>query len=179
MVGFENIYESHSHSNRGNSVMTFLFLLLRAHLLQKRPYKNRSNVTCISNTIENQWNPIEICSDYGWFAFVQLGVLGRCWHQYVDITAELSTWAGLLVWSNARKWIQSHSTKMGEGDGERLLHLQKQEYGVLSFTKKIRWRPRRTCITNYFGTSARVFHIQCIVDILDKLLESPLLGRGW
>lgn len=94
-------------------------------------------------------------------------------HKYDDITAELSTWAELLVSGKTRQWIQgSESGIQRVWSHERLLRLQKQEFGVLSITKESGGALEGLDYKLFQCLSSSLVHIQYIDDILDKLLES-------
>lgn len=153
--------------------MTFFFFLLKAYLLQKWPYKSRSTVTFISITIEVQWNPVEICSDYGWFAFAQLSLLDRCYRSVM--TSLQSCPPGLGSWYQVKPGSESSVLNLEyseSGDKRDFLVCKSRNLGSCQ-SQKSQVKPRKDSYSKLFQyLSSSLIHIQYIDDILDEPLES-------
>lgn len=153
--------------------MTFFFFLLKAHLLQKWPYKSRSTATFISNTIEVQWNPVEICSDYGWFAFAQLSLLDRCCISMM--TSLQSCPPELGSWYQVKPGTESSVLNLEyreSGDMRDFFVCKSRNLGSCQ-SQKSQVKPWKNSYYKLFQyLSSSQVHIQYIDDILDKLLES-------
>lgn len=153
--------------------MTFSFFLLKAHLLQKWPYKSRSTVTFISNTTQVQWNPVEICSDYGWFAFAQLSLVDRC---YISMMTSLQSCPpGLGSWYQGKPGSESSVLNLEyreSGDTRDFFVCRGRNLGSCQ-SQKSQVKPWKDLYYKLFQyLSSSLIHIQCIDEILDKLLES-------